>query len=466
MFAFPKLSEQAKQGVSVLQFSGLDTGIDAKTGSLKGQKNMSSMALPCLSTRFGRKKLFTINQGEEIVAAYFFDKAYVMTNAGEQTRLYCGDDFTNLQLIFTSNDGEVASSLMHRFHRTVCVFNIFDYEKGTSLVSAPLAAFDMPARTEAPDFVDVTTYAGRLFGCRKNQIRASAYDDVYDWDHNKEMEDLTQRAYLKNIPVQTYFTACTTYKNHAIFFTEDEMYELYGDNPLEFELIKIADVGCVNRHSVCQCDGTLYFISREGIYSYNSAMPKKISSQITAQPIASEKGFEATLGGAAGVIYASYLTDSGRRLYTYDVRRETWAEEDDIETVDIVGKFGKKYLITKDCIYETDCEYNLTDAANDGAQFAWEVVTAPIYANTTTLKRAVKLGVFVEQKRSSELELYISLDDGDFELVSREIFRGCKEISVLLGDRHYQKFVLKIKGKGESKVHYISQSYVSGGEVK
>lgn len=466
MFAFPKLSSPAGKDVSLLQFSGLDTRTSAGAGSLKSQKNMSSMALPCLSTRFGRKKILTVNAGESIVGAYFFDKAYLVTNAGDQTRLYCGDDFTELKLIFTSNDGEVATSLMHRFHRMVCIFNIFDYENGTSLVSAPLAAFENPARTWAPDFVDVTTYAGRLFGCRINQIRASAHDNVYVWDCEEEMEDETHKAFLQNFPVTTYFTACTTYKNHAVFFTEDEMYELYGDNPQNFELVKIADVGCVNRQSVCQCDGTLYFISREGIYSYSGAMPKKISHEIIAQPKASENSFEAAIGGAAGVIYASYLTDDGVKLYTYDVQRKTWAQEDDIKLVDVVGKYGKAYLVTGDGIYETDCEYKHGEGDNDGTRFEWEAVTAPIYTNTTTLKRAVRVGVFVEQKRSSELELYISLDDGDFELVSREIFSGCKELSVFLGDRHYQKLVLKIKGRGESKLHYISQSYVSGGEVK
>ncbi len=465
MYAFPKLSAHVKDA-TVSQFSGLDTRNGAKDGSLKSQKNMSSMALPCLSTRFGRRKILTMNQGEKIVAAYFFDKAYVLTNVGDVTQVYCGDNFSELKLILTSKDGDLPSSLLHRFNRLICVFNLINYEDGTSLLSSTLGAVDQPLKSEAPDFTDVTTYAGRLVGCRLNQIRASAYNNVYDWDHDKETEDLSLRAYLKNLAVQTYFTACTTYKNRAIFFTEDEMYELYGDSPLNFEVVKIADVGCVNRHSVCQCDGKLYFISREGIYSYNGSTPTRISREITAQPIVSENGFESTLGGAAGVIYASYLTEGGRRLYTYDVERETWAQEDDIAAVDIVGKFGKTYLVTEDCIYEADCEYTPTDAANDGAQFAWEVVTAPIYANTTTLKRAVRLGVFVEQKRSSELELYISLDDGDFELVNREIFRGCREIGVSLGDRHYQKLVLKIKGKGESKIHYISQSYVSGGKVQ
>ena len=52
MYAFPKLSAHVKDA-TVSQFSGLDTRNGAKDGSLKSQKNMSSMALPCLSTRFG-----------------------------------------------------------------------------------------------------------------------------------------------------------------------------------------------------------------------------------------------------------------------------------------------------------------------------------------------------------------------------------------------------------------------------
>lgn len=467
MFAFPKLETPRVEGSTISQFSGLDTRVGATAGSLKEQKNMSSVALPCLSTRLGRKKVYTKRRDEEIVAAYFFDKAYVMTVLnGAMTQLYCGDDFSSLERVFGANISETPSSLMHRFNRTICIFNAKDVLTGTSLISSPLAAIDKPSRTDAPDFTDVMTYAGRVVGCRKNQIRTCAYDNLYDWDHEKAMEDLTLRAYLKNFPVNSDFTACTTYKNHAIFFTEDEMFELYGENPIEFELVKIADVGCVNRNSLCECDGTLYFISREGIYSYNSASPKKISNQITMLPVPSENGFEAAIGGAGGVIYASYLTESGRKLYTYDVEHKAFAQEDGIEVIDIIGKFGKTYLVTRDNVYEAGCEYKKGDTNNDGKEFAWEVVTAPIYANTKTLKRTVNISAFVEQKHSSDVEVYISFDDGDFELVRRELFYGCKEISVSLGDRHYQKLVIKIKGKGEAKVHYIGQSYVSGGDIK
>lgn len=465
MFAFPQINERKKESSTISQFCGLDTRIGASVGCFKEQKNMSSMALPCLSTRLGRKKVFQ-REGEEIVAAFSFDKAYVLTVYNSVTRLYVGDDFSSLHLVFIANISEVASSLLHCFKRTVCIFNLKDVLTGTSLLTAPLASIDKPARTDAPDFTDVMTYAGRVVGCRKNQIRTCAYDNIYDWDYEADMKDLTQRAYLKNIPINSDFTTCVTYKNHALFFTDNEMYELYGDNPLEFELVKIADIGCLNRQSICQCDGVLYFLSREGVYSYGGTAPIKISNKITLQPVQSENGFEAALGGAGGVLYASYLTEDGRKLYTYDVERKTWAQEDGIEVVDIVGEFGRTYLVTKDCIYKADCEFKNGDADNDGQNFPWEVVTAPIYANTKTLKRAVSIAAFVEQKHAGEVEVYISLDDGKFELVSRDFFVGCKEITISLGDKHYQKLVLKIKGKGEAKLHYISQSYVSGGDIK
>ncbi len=464
MLTFPKLNSLNRDKFALSQFSSLDTRLYADSTCPVFEKNMSARSLPILASRQGRSKEFTIPfEQEKIVNICSHDYAYVLSSYSGMASLYCGDDFSSLKRVFFSKASECFTTVMLVFDNNICIFNLRDSETGTRLLVAPLDVMDFPTRVEAPDFVDVTVYKDRVLGCRKKQIRASAFDDVLNWDNDVSAEDNPDRSYLKNFSINSEFTACTTYKNRAIFFNESEMFELSGDNADEFDIVKIANVGCVNRNSLCEIDGKLYFTSREGIMCYTGTMPQKISAPIEDAPIKSESGYDSVLGGASGVLYASFMGEAGKRMYVCDIEKETWAVEDDINLVSIAGRNGKTYLATETNIFKTEASQKVQ---SDADEVDWEVVTHPIYAYTPRQKRASSIEIYVDQPKSSRIDIQISFDGGAYESVYSQMFSGAGELSIPLSKPDFQKMQIKIKGKGQASVHYIGLSYIQGGQVK
>lgn len=464
MLTFPKLNTLNREKSAISQFSTFDARLYADITSPICEKNMSARSIPILATRQGRSQDFKIPfESETILGAYSYGDAYILSSYFGTTSLYCGDNFSSLKRIFVGKATERATSLMLMFDNDICLFNFKDSETGTNLLVAPIGALDFPNRVDCPDFVDVTVYKDRVFGCRKKQVRACACGDVIDWNQNATPEDIGSRSYLKNFAVNSEFTACTTYKNRVIFFNDSEMFELSGSDSDDFDMVKIANIGCVNRQSVCEIDGVLYFVSREGVMSYTGTAPKKISASIDDAPIRTEAGYDSVIGGASGVLRASFDGRSGKKMYVYDIEKNTWAVEDDIKVLSIVGRNGETYFVTETEVLSADARYQ---NESDADEFDWQITTRPIYSYTPRQKRASTLEVYIDRPKNERIDISISFDGGEFRKVYTDVFSGARELSIPLPESDFQKMQIKIEGKGQASIHYIGQTYIQGGQNK
>lgn len=459
MLVFPKLNEPQKQAVTINAFEGLDRRVGAGEKRLFHTENMSAENLPVLSTRKGRKKLFTAEAGEKITGIYGFDIACMTTEFNGHTRLYVGDDFSSLECIFTSNDDELVSSLACKFGTRVCVFNlktgIDDDTMAGVIPTAPLN----PTRFPAPTFSDVIVYADRIVGCRKNQIRACAYDDILNWDHNKEGVKASVAAFYSKHEVKSDFTACTTYKNRAVFFTSDEMFEFSGSTTTQFNLTKIADVGCINRKALCEVNGELYFVSKEGVMKYSGSLPVMISDELCNIP----KGSEASLSGNSRTLYVKFDGERESSLYSYNTETRLWAREDAVAAVDLADYMGNTYLATETEIYKLGVDISADSENNDGTDFPWEFMLQDNHNYCPLKKRTSRLELYAKQPFANKISVYAAFDGGDFVLQKIESSKKNGVISVLMRPRAYDSVQFKICGKGQADIHYITHTFSLGG---
>lgn len=459
MLAFPKLNQTTKQAFTISAFEGLDRRIGAGEKTLFDTENMSTQNLPVLSTRKGRKKLFTAESGEKITAIYGLDKAYVTTEMDGRTRLYMGDDFSSLVCIFTSGEDELASSLVCKFGTRVCLFNLKTGLDDYTMAGIIPEMSDNPTRFAAPTLNDVMVYADRMVGCRRNQIRACAYDDLSNWDYTEKGEDPTILAYYSKHELKSEFTACTTYKNHAVFFNADEMFELFGKDATQFNLVKVADVGCVNRKAICEVDGELYFVSKEGVMKYSGSVPVLISDELCNIP----KSAEASLSGAGRTLYVKFDGERESSLYSYNTETRLWTREDDICAVDLASYEGYTYIATENEIYKCDVDICKDSENNDGANFPWQFTLQENHNYCPLKKRSARLDFYLNQPFSNRISVYASYDGGEFKLINNALNKKKGVVSVLMNPRVYDSIKIKICGKGQADIHYLSHTFSLGG---
>lgn len=465
MFTFPTLTPITQNTFTISAFEGMSRKVGAGEKTLYNTKNMSMGGLPVLSTRLGRKKLFTPQKGEKITGIFGFDKAYMTTSYGGKTRLYYGNDFSSLSRIFTSEDGELVTSMLCIYDNKVCLFNLNIGLEAQTLMVSSITSIDFPTRYVAPTFNDVTVYAGRVIGCVRKQLRACAYDDIGDWDIYAEREDPTLGPYYKTFETKSEFTACTNYKNRAIFFTADEMYELYGNDPTQFKLVKVADVGCVNRFALGEVDGALYFVSKEGVMRYNGTVPVMISDDICNIPKAQNQAYSAALGGSGRTVYVRFEGERENSLYSYNTETKLWAREDDIPAIEVVNYCGNSFLATEDGLWELEKDYFEDSENNDGAHFAWELETQQIHHYCPTKKRSSRLEFYIRQKTPQRVDVYVSYDGCKYKLVRTVLNAKNSAVCVPLERLEFESIQFKFCGSGQAQIHYITNSFSLGGRV-
>jgi hypothetical protein len=145
-------------------------------------------------------------------------------------------------------------------------------------------------------------------------------------------------------------TCLVSYNNHVVIFTMTSMHELYGKGPSTFQIVDVSNsVGCVSHFAAAEVNGILYWLGRDGVYSYNGAEITKISDPFINETL--DKMISAGLeqdqycaGSYAGKYYLSYHTtdnEADMDWIEYDTQREQWysveTNFDDISTSKTLG---------------------------------------------------------------------------------------------------------------------------------
>lgn len=463
MLNFPKLNEIKKHSFTINEFKGLDKRPNADFNSLSETTGISAKYSPALTTRNGRRKVFTIQYPEHITGIFAFDKVYLTASYKGSTRLYYGDDFAALSCVYTAEDDDISSSMFCIFDGRVCIFNLKSVDSSQNAMSSAISAIDVPSRFSAPIFNDITVYKNRVFGCRRKQIRACADGVVHQWDYTQVPENAADRAFITSVEARSEFVACVTYRNRVLFFTSDELFELYGNDSDSFGIEKIADFGCVNRLAVCEVGGVVYFLSKEGVVRYDGNSISLISDAICDF---SKYDTRAVLGGGGSTLYVKMAGREDEHIYTYDTQNKLWSKEGVFEGVSATFYRGNTYFADANSVYKMDVPYEDESSNNDGASFYWEAVTQDIYLDIPRKMLASKLNVHIKRALEGNTEVAISYDDGDFQTVGSFLTEGSKTICIPLPNIKSEKIKIKVCGWGEAQIGYISFSYTLGGECK
>jgi hypothetical protein len=173
----------------------------------------------------------------------------------------------------------------------------------------------------------VTVYGNRVYCAQNAVLYYSALAKPEDW---------TTASDAGSIPIgsaKSDITCLVSYNNHVVIFTMTSMHELYGKGPTTYQIVDVSNsIGCVSHFAAAEVNGILYWLGRDGVYSYNGAKITKISDPFINETL--DKMIAAGLeqdqycaGSFAGRFFLSYHTtdnDADVDWIEYDSMRKQW----------------------------------------------------------------------------------------------------------------------------------------------
>ncbi len=322
--------------------------------------------------------------------------------------------------------------------------------------SLPLLSGSVSGCMPTMDFI--CTGANRVWGCSNDnrEIYASELGNARNFC---VFEGLSGDSYAVTVGSDGDFTACCNYLGSPVFFKENEMIVVTGSRPASFALNSYSGRG-VPKHSpngLCVTGDVLYYISSDGVYSYNGSSSVCISDDL-GDCIGELRS--AILFGDGDILYLSALREDKSVQYTYDIKRRIWHRADTERVIGFI-KYpdaalavcynGKKAsLVTLDRGIPRD--YILTGAREIKYDWYWE--TGEIsYSTDKKYLRKLTLDTSCE----GESRLYISYDGDDFIETGSFPSHSRGSLRITVFPRRCDYFRLRMEGEGDMMLYAITR---------
>ena len=313
--------------------------------------------------------------------------------------------------------------------------NTFIEMIGEGATSASLKAGTEISRP-VPHLDLVIEWNNRLWGANNedNVIFASKLGDPSNWSY---YQGTSMDSYYAEQGTDGDWTGVAVYSSHLIFFKEDSMCRVYGTAPSNYQITNTEVFGVEkgSRQSVVTINDTVFYKSKIGIMAYSGAVPYCISDSLNVE-------FRDVVAGTEKrKYYASiHVKAGGYELMVFDTEKGVWHKEDDVRFRSCATIGNRLYFVQYDddliaCSEYLPCsEWLLCGNGNVGGSVGIVNPLTP-YETLDNIKWMAVFGPFdeyiEEHKIYSKLALRLisdvdteilllgwAEDDGEFELMT------------------------------------------------
>jgi len=301
---------------------------------------------------------------------------------------------------------------------------------------------------DVPDMDFVCESNNRLWGCKGNSIYSSKLGDPKNWRDYTMMAD---SAYALDVGSDGDFTGCAAYPTHLLFFKEDCIHKIYGNNkPASYQLVTVNCQGLEKgSDKSIQCiNGVMYYKSRAGIMAYTGDYPTLITQNFKY------KYTDAVAGTDLVKYYISMKRPDGTYDYfAYDLTRRLWHREDDTHATMFTFLNGKLIYIDagKNKVY-----YVLGDTpVMEDEQIKWMATFGEYDEYIENKKIYSRLQFRMEMYDESQMTIYLAFDNGPWELTCHLYTDKRRAIYLPIIPRRCDRFKLKLEGTGRTDIESI-----------
>ncbi len=318
----------------------------------------------------------------------------------------------------------------------------------------------------------VTTHLSRVFGVDDYNIYASGFNDFTDWDLDTAEEYNPSNAWMSALQANTKssgkITGLYSFQNHIIVFKEDYMHEI-TNNKNPFRVADIYGDGTFDIRSVQEVNGSLFFVSRDGVKQYTGGNPKNIGFNLNID------NYDEAISGSDGRRYYLYCkSDNKKHLFVYDTYFKRWSEEEVNENIIGFAKTSKGFFCLTDSYTVGSQDFGPRIMKIDTGSYDHDWVFETDFSTRSTsskasysnveIKHLRKINLLADIRAGSSFKVYIIYDndksnDGGAEknlVYDSGISNGDRDnmpIRILLRKTANFGFKVRFEGHGYVRIH-------------
>lgn len=329
-----------------------------------------------------------------------------------------------------------------------------------------------------PELDNVVEWNNRLWGYNnaENMIYASKLGDPFNWHY---YQGTGLDSYYAQQGSDESFTAIAEYSGHILFFKPNSITRVYGTAPSNFQVTTTKAYGVEpgSTKSVLTINDTVYYKSAIGIMAYQGGIPVCISEKL-----AGWKMFNVIAGTEGRKYYASCLMKKNGRtegmLLVYDIDMAMWHKEDSFRFTDACKIEDKIYCISTSadilvCGEDVYCNEDLmvgTEAVEgevaiinpdepteDYSDIEWMAVFGPFDEWLEEHKIYSKLALRLKANGEATAKVYISINEGDWELVEDYESVSTKGDFIPIIPRRCDRYSIKVEGTGDVEMKTLTR---------
>ena len=328
------------------------------------------------------------------------------------------------------------------------------------------------AERKLPDMDFVCEYGNRLWGCssKNNEIYASKLGDPTNFNY---FTGISQDSYAVSVGSDGDFTAAVGYRGYLLFFKENCVHKIYGQNPPYTVVTSyIRGVQKGSHRSVVCLNETLYYKSVGGVCAYEGGVPVCISNAL------GDTYYKDAVAGSLFSRYYLCVSDRNdvRHLFVYDEDKALWLREDNIDIKEFTQNNCNLYFIERN---GDTCRLGLIDGENPYGSFTGELKGFNVEDDFCWTYESGLWGMGLpENKYYSALSLRLAGTKGARFSVWLEYDSSGKWEKLWEGDfgktgSMHLPFItprcdhlrMRIQGVGDVKIYSVSRKIESGSEL-
>lgn len=304
----------------------------------------------------------------------------------------------------------------------------------------------------------------RIWGCDEKNIYCSAFGKPMEWYYYEASSsgNVSDNSWsIEPFDNGGEFTGCTVYRGTPIFFKENMVYEVYGDNPSNYRLqtYKVPGVAKGSHKSLQVIKDVLYYLSPEGVMRYSGGIVDNLTTQFNQR-------LEEGVGGNDGLrYYLSAKADGVYKLFVYDLNNRIWSIEDKTKALDFALYNRKMYMLDSEkkilCVNSGEHIEPITKIGEEDLPDA-VIEFADCYMDTIDKKAISKIFARFGIEDGGELEILIDYDsNGNWNSIKKLSATNKKTYTLPIIPKRCDHFRIKLKGK-KFVLHTLSYEYYNG----
>ena len=329
---------------------------------------------------------------------------------------------------------------------------------------ATTATFTGTVERKMPTLNVICEWNNRLWGASNidNTIYACKLGDPTNWTY---YQGTNLDSYYAQQGTDEDWTGIAAYSEHLICFKQNSMTRVYGTGPSNYQIQNAHCYGVEqgSKDSVVVINNIVYYKSTVGIMAYGGGNPYDISDKLNCT-------FSNVVAGTEGKkYYASIHNDdtNTNELMVFDIDRAMWFREDDFRFRNACTMDGRLYVIPEATTITGLTIINPETATESASSMQWEAVFGPFdeYIENRKIYSRILMRLLPygnQTTASSAVNIYISIDGGEWELV-----KACNPAEIG-GDyipiipRRCDRYSIKVTGTGECKMKSLTRKVRKG----